>query len=179
MLKSGAGAVPVEVYVAAGSNVDAERNLRLAAAGMVREFGPVRFSPAYRNTAVGFAGDDFINFVMGFRTSLDVHAVIERLQRIEALCGRGREAPKWAPRSMDLDILLFGDTVCDEPGLVLPRPDLVRRPYMLGPMADLAPGVSHPTLGLTIGELWARFDRDAHAMSRVPLDLAGSDSAQA
>jgi 2-amino-4-hydroxy-6-hydroxymethyldihydropteridine diphosphokinase len=80
---------------------------------------------------------------------------------------------------MDLDILLFGDRVCDEPGLVLPRPDLVRRPYMLGPMADLAPGVLHPTLGVTIGELWARFDRDAHPMARIPLALAAPESAEA
>jgi 2-amino-4-hydroxy-6-hydroxymethyldihydropteridine diphosphokinase len=72
---------------------------------------------------------------------------------------------------MDLDLLLYGDEVCDEPGLVLPRGDLVRRPYMLGPMADLAPQVRHPTLGLTLGELWQRFDRAAHAMQRVELDL--------
>ena len=173
------GTAPVEVYVAAGSNVDAERNLQLAAAAMAREFAPVRFSPAYRNTAVGFEGEDFVNFVMGFRTSLGVHEVIDRLQHIEALCGRSRDAPKWAPRSMDLDILLFGDRVCDEPGLVLPRPDLVRRPYMLGPMADLAPGVLHPTLGVTIGELWARFDRDAHPLARIPLALAAPESAEA
>jgi 2-amino-4-hydroxy-6-hydroxymethyldihydropteridine diphosphokinase len=52
---------------------------------------------------------------------------------------------------------------------VLPRPDLVRRPYMLGPMAELAPDLRHPTLGLTMGDLWARFDRGAHAMQPVEL----------
>ncbi len=164
---------PVEVYVAAGSNVDPERNLRLAASEMRREFGDVRFSAAYRNTAVGFEGEDFINFVAGFSTRLGVHDVVERLQRIEALCGRARDAPKWAPRSMDLDILLYGDRVGDEPGLVLPRPDLLRRAYMLGPMAELAPGFHHPTRGLTVGELWAAFDRDAHPMTRVDLGLGG------
>ncbi len=164
-------AAPVEVYVAAGSNVDAERNLRLAAAEMRRAFGDVHFSPAYRNTAVGFEGEDFINFVAAFRTRLGVHEVVAILQRIEALCGRARDAPKWAPRSMDLDILLYGDRVSEEPGLVLPRPDLLRRPYMLGPTAELSPTLRHPVSGASMGALWAAFDRDAHPMTRVDLGL--------
>ena len=65
----------------------------------------------------------------------------------------------------------------DEPGLLLPRPDLVKRPYMLGPMADIAPAERHPTLGCTIGELWAAFDRDAHPMTTVALDLGGHGDA--
>lgn len=162
---------PVGVYVAAGSNVDPARNLRLAAAELRRAFGDVRFSAAYRNAAVGFEGEDFINFVAGFRTRLGVHEVVAILQRIEGLCGRARDAPKWAPRSMDLDILLYGDRVGEEPGLILPRPDLLRRPYMLGPTAELAPALRHPVSGLTMAELWAAFDRDAHPMTQVDVGL--------
>lgn len=156
------------VHVAAGSNVDARRNLARAARELRAGFGAVDFSPAYRNAAVGFEGDDFLNWVAGFDTALGVDEVIAELQRIEGLCGRTRDAPKWAPRSMDLDILLFGDLVVERPGLVLPRPDLVRRPYMLGPMADLAPALRHPTLGRTMAELWRDFDRAAHPMHREP-----------
>ena len=163
----GGEAPPVAVYVAAGSNLDAQRNLALAARELQRAFAPVRFSPAYRNAAVGFDGPDFVNWVAGFETRRGVREVVAELQRIEGLCGRTRDAPKWAPRSMDLDILLFGELCCDEPGLVLPRPDLLRRPYMLGPLADLAPQLRHPTVGLTIGELWAHFDRAAHPMQRL------------
>ena len=162
---------PLDVYVAAGSNVDASKNLQRAAAGLQRDFGAVRFSPVYRNAAVGFEGEDFLNFAAAFRTDLPVEAVIERLQTIEGECGRTRDAPKWAPRSMDLDILLYGDLVCERPGLILPRPDLIKRPYMLGPMVDLAPELRHPTLGRTLAELWADFDRAAHPMHREPLTL--------
>ncbi len=168
---SAADRASARVYVAAGRNVEPVRNLQLAAREMQRAFGKVDFSPSYLNAAVGFEGEDFINFVAGFDTARDVHEVIAELQRIEGLCGRTRDAPKWAPRSMDLDILLFGDRICDEPGLVLPRPDLVRRPYMLGPMADLAPGLHHPTLGKTMAQLWEEFDRAAHDMARVDLAL--------
>jgi 2-amino-4-hydroxy-6-hydroxymethyldihydropteridine diphosphokinase len=93
------------------------------------------------------------------------------LQRIERLCGRPADAPKWAPRAMDLDVLLFGAMVQDRTGLVLPRPDLVRWAFMLGPLAELAPGHMHPTLGKSIGALWAQFDRDAHPLMSVDLDL--------
>jgi 2-amino-4-hydroxy-6-hydroxymethyldihydropteridine diphosphokinase len=101
---------------------------------------------------------------------LPIADVIARLHAAEAACGRARDAPKWAPRTMDLDILLFGATVCAEPGLTLPRPDLVRRPYMLGPAAEIAPDVVHPTERRTLRDLWFEMSqRDAHAMR--PVDL--------
>jgi 2-amino-4-hydroxy-6-hydroxymethyldihydropteridine diphosphokinase len=156
------------VYVGAGSNVAPERNLARAVAQLAGEFPGARFSSWYRNRPVGFEGEDFINLVAGFETSLPVRAVLERLHAIEALCGRPRAAPRWAPRSMDLDVLLYGDLVCDEPGLKLPRPDLLKRAYMLGPLAALAPEVVHPTTHLTIGELWRRFDQRAHPLEQVP-----------
>jgi 2-amino-4-hydroxy-6-hydroxymethyldihydropteridine diphosphokinase len=68
---------------------------------------------------------------------------------------------------MDLDVLLYGELVCEEPGLKLPRPDLVKRAYMLGPLAEIAPQLLHPTAGLTIGELWRRFDQGAHPLERL------------
>ena len=155
------------VYVAAGSNVAPERSLEQAVAQLAREFPGVRFSPWYRNRAVGFSGDDFINLVAGFDTVLPVHAVLAKLHAIETLCGRPRQAPRWAPRAMDLDVLLYGDLLCDEPGLKLPRPDLLRRAYMLGPLAHLAPQVVHPSAQVSIAELWRNFDQSAHPLVQV------------
>lgn len=152
------------VYVAIGSNVEPELHIARAVAELAREFPGARFSPWYRNRAAGFAGDDFINLAAGFDTQLPVHEVQTRLQRIETLCGRPRAAPRWAPRSMDLDVLLYDELVCDEPGLKLPRPDLIKRAYMLGPLAALAPQLVHPTEHLSIGELWRRFDQAAHPL---------------
>jgi 2-amino-4-hydroxy-6-hydroxymethyldihydropteridine diphosphokinase len=157
------------VYVGAGSNVAPARNLARAVTELAREFPGARFSPWYRNRPVGFEGEDFINLVVGFETSLPVRTVLAKLHAIEALCGRARDAPRWAPRAMDLDVLLYDDLVCDEPGLKLPRPDLLKRAYMLGPLAALAPQVVHPTARLTIGELWRRFDQRAHPLEPVPV----------
>jgi 2-amino-4-hydroxy-6-hydroxymethyldihydropteridine diphosphokinase len=155
------------VYVAVGSNVKPEHNLALASRELQREFPGVRFSPWYRNHAVGFEGEDFINSVAGFTTDLSLHDVLARLHTIETLCGRPRDAPRWAPRSMDLDVLLYGDLVLDEPRLKLPRPDLLKRAFMLGPLAALAPELVHPTEKVTIDELWQRFDRAAHPLVEV------------
>lgn len=158
------------VYVAAGSNVDALRNIRLALATLRRMFPGLRVSRVYQNAAVGFAGDDFINLVVGFETALSLKDLVDELRRIETLCGRARDAPKWAPRSMDLDILLYGDLVTVTPEATLPRPDLLHRPYMLGPLADIAASVQHPLVHRTIGELWSDFDRNAHAMTSIDID---------
>jgi len=159
-----------EVFVAAGSNVEPLVHLRRALDLLAARFAPLRVSRAYVNPAVGFEGADFVNLVVAFGTALGVHEVIAGLQQAEAACGRAREAPKWAARSMDLDILLYGDLICDEPGLVLPRPDLVRRPYMLGPMAELAPQLRHPVLGRSMESLWQELAaRDRHPMRNVEL----------
>lgn len=165
------------VLVSVGSNMEPERNLALAAREMNGEFDSVRFSAAYRNAAVGFEGPDFINCVVEFRTTLVPRELVERLRRIEELCGRPRHAPKWAPRSMDLDLLTYDELVLDDEDIKLPRPDLVKRVYMLGPAAELAPDVKHPVLGKTLGELWSAFDVNGHTMTRVPLGLEGQADA--
>lgn len=163
-------AQPTAVYVAAGSNVDAERNLAKALDLLAERFGAPVISNAYRNAAVGFEGPDFVNLVVGFETRDPVLEVIAALRQIEEQCGRPRDAPKWAPRSMDLDILLYGDLVSDEPALELPRLDLLRRAYMLRPLAEIAGEVVHPLARCPIADLWREFDQQAHVMTVVNLN---------
>jgi 2-amino-4-hydroxy-6-hydroxymethyldihydropteridine diphosphokinase len=158
-----------DVYVAAGSNVQPELYLKRALFLLEEAFAPIRVSPIYRNRAVGFEGEDFLNLVVSFSTNLDVREVRSRLQSIETQCDRPRDAAKWAPRTMDLDILLYDELVSDEPGLVLPRPDLVRRAYMLKPMVDLAPDLKHPLLGKTMREIWEGSALKDHELRGVEL----------
>ena len=160
----------VRVFVGAGSNVEPAKNLAHACADIAHSWPDAYFSRAYRNAAVGFEGPDFINLVVGFTTAQPLTAVIARLHAIETQCGRPRFAPKWASRTMDLDVLLYGDLVEKTAEYTVPRPDLLKRPYMLGPMAEIAPEVVHPTAGKTIGALWHEFDRNGHTMLEVPIE---------
>jgi 2-amino-4-hydroxy-6-hydroxymethyldihydropteridine diphosphokinase len=161
----------VEVLVAAGSNVEPIAHLRRALDVLDRHFAPLRVSEAYRNRAVGFDGDDFVNLVVLFRTALRPRDVLPLLHEAEAACGRARLAPKWAPRTMDLDMLLYDALVLEEPGLTLPRPDLLRRPYMLGPAAELMPHFVHPVAQRTLHELWLEMQsREHHELRAAPVD---------
>ena len=158
-----------DVYVAAGSNIQPELNLRSAISALKRRLGDLRISKAYRNKAVGFEGPDFINMVIGFETELTLTEVLSVLQAVEGLCGRPRKAPKFEPRSMDLDLLLYGDMVCATHAITLPRPDLIKKAYMLGPLTELAPDLVHPTLKQTMAELWKGFDQADHPMELVAI----------
>ena len=160
-----------DVYVAAGSNVAPFVNLPIALRELQKHYRSLRISQAYRNQAVGFVGEDFVNLVVGFATDDTVQQVITRLHEAEAACGRPRDAPKWAPRTMDLDLLLYGSLQSSEPGLKVPRPDLLKRSYMLRPMAELAPECRHPVLGKTMRELWDAFDSGVHVMEPVVIEL--------
>jgi 2-amino-4-hydroxy-6-hydroxymethyldihydropteridine diphosphokinase len=160
----------VDAYVAAGSNVRPRENLRAALAALEREFPGLRASRAYRNAAVGFVGADFVNLVVAIATDLPPDAVVDRLKAVERARGREPGAPKWGPRTLDLDLLLYGERVAPLPGARLPHPDIERRAWVLGPLAELAPGLTHPVSGETFGALWRRFDREAHPLVAVSLD---------
>ncbi|HEV2212598.1 MAG TPA: 2-amino-4-hydroxy-6-hydroxymethyldihydropteridine diphosphokinase, partial [Gammaproteobacteria bacterium] len=109
----------VEAFVGIGSNVEPERRVRQAVKLLRERFGAIRLSPVYRNAAVGFEGDDFLNLVVAFGTELEVTPLNATLDEIELACGRERGAACFAPRTMDLDLLLYGDCV-SRPPVVLP-----------------------------------------------------------
>lgn len=158
------------VYISIGSNVEPERHIRSALGKLDNEFGPLRRSTVYRNPAVGFEGNDFLNLVAGFESALPLEALIHRLNWIEAAHGRQREGPKFAPRTLDLDLLLCGDTVLEHGGLKLPRGDITRYAFVLGPLAELDPDRVHPVLGKSIGELWAQFPDGGKHLQSVDLN---------
>lgn len=160
-----------QVFVAIGSNVDASMRMQQAAAALRARFADARFSHCYRNPAFGFEGEDFLNAVVGFSTSLSIDELLQQLREIETRCGRGVADPKWGPRAMDLDLLLYDDVIGSGPGYTLPRRDLQQRVYMLGPLAELASARVYPGSARTIGEIWADFPQAQHTMTRTEMDL--------
>ena len=161
-----------EVFVAAGSNIRPRAHLREAVTALTAAWPGLRSSRAFSNTAVGFAGDDFINLVVAFETEEPLEQVLARLKAIESASGREPAAVKWAARTLDLDLLLYGDLIGRFPGAKLPRAELAERAYVLGPLAELAPNRKHPLLGETFAVLWQRFEREAHPLIEVSLEGA-------
>ncbi|HZP65471.1 MAG TPA: 2-amino-4-hydroxy-6-hydroxymethyldihydropteridine diphosphokinase [Rudaea sp.] len=140
-------------YLSLGSNVEPERHLRSAVAELRARFGDVLVSPAYRFAAVGFAGPDFINLAAAIDTDLDAPALDAWLHALEDRHGRRRDVPRFSSRTLDVDIVLFGDAVVKGPGnLEIPRRELAHA-FVLQPLADIAPDAVHPVSGKTIAEL--------------------------
>lgn len=160
-----------EVYVAIGSNVEPERHLRAALVGLAECFGVLRLSHVYRNRPVGFDGDDFLNMVAAFDTDLPVVEVEKRLGRIEAENGREPGGDSFGPRTLDLDLLLYGDEVSQEGRQPIPREEITRYAFVLKPLSDLAGERLHPSKGRSFAELWTEFDAEGHPLELVDLPL--------
>lgn len=161
----------VRVYVGLGSNVDRESRLRQAVAALRERFGELDLSPVYDSAAVGFDGHDFLNLVAGFDTELDVQQVAASFREIENQLGRDRSLPKFASRSIDLDILAYDDLILDIPGIRVPRPEILENAFVLRPLQDIAPDGVHPETGETYAVLWQRMARTAPRLEVFPLDL--------
>ena len=164
---NGARPSPVDVYVSAGSNVVPKENLRRACAELHKRVDSLDISGVYGNGAGGISRNNFLNLVLRFRTAESPAAIIAELERLHVLAGRVRGPDPFSSRTLDLDLLLYGDAVLPDPAIRVPREDIRKYAFVLGPLAELAPALRHPVTGETMAELWAGFDQAAHPLQRV------------
>ncbi len=144
------------IWVSVGSNIDRETHIRDALDEMRALFGELVVSPIYEAQAVGFDGDPFFNLVVGFDSELPPATLHGLMHEIEARHGRERGRDRLASRTLDLDVLTYGDQVGDKGGMALPRDDIVEYAFVLAPLADVAGDERHPVLGERYADLWAR-----------------------
>lgn len=148
--------------IALGSNLDDRRaHLDHAISRLQQSLTAVRVSSIIETDPVGATANDQRKFLNGALVGLfsgTPRALLDLLLQIERERGRERPFPG-AARTLDLDLVLFGDRVVDEAGLTVPHPRFRERAFVLQPLADIAPDLIDPVTGLTVGELWAKMGR--------------------
>jgi len=132
-------------YVGLGSNLGDREGTLLAAA---ERLGPHRLSRIVETEPWGYIDQPrFLNAVAELETGLPPRGLLDRLLEIERGLGRVRNGPRYGPRTIDLDLLLYGDLVLAEPGLTVPHPRLAERLFVLEPLFELDPGLFVPGAG--------------------------------
>jgi 2-amino-4-hydroxy-6-hydroxymethyldihydropteridine diphosphokinase len=162
------------IYIGIGSNIERERHIAIALDRLAVLFSQLTVSPVYESEAIGFSGALFLNLVVGADTELALADVLAAMRTIEADNGNSGQQPKFSARSLDLDLLTFGDYCGAHSGTLLPRADITDYAYTLWPLADIAVEELHPQLQISYGELRLQFG-DAQKLWPVSFNWRGND----
>jgi len=156
-----------------GSNIGAESNIRAALDALNLEFENIRFSTTFESLAVGFDGDNFLNLVILADTDKPLDDVAAILKRLEDQLGRDRAQARFSGRTMDIDILLYGNEYGMYCGIELPRPEVTENAYVLQPLSELLPDTVHPATGRSYLNLWQDYDKSKQQLWATEIDWSG------
>ena len=160
------------VYISLGSNIDREALTLAGVVSLQKKYGELLLSSVYESEAVGFDGDSFYNMVIALQTTDDVRDVAQTLRLIEDEHGRDRSGPRFSSRTLDLDLLLYDDLVIHEDKLQIPRDEILKRAFVLWPMAEVAPDLLHPEVNKTYAQLWDEFDKQKEKLEPIEFDFS-------
>jgi 2-amino-4-hydroxy-6-hydroxymethyldihydropteridine diphosphokinase len=155
------------VFVGVGSNINRDESVRAGVSDLQKHYGELQLSSVYESEAIGFEGDVFYNLVVAFDTEESIEQVVAVLSRIEEAHGRVRGSGRFSSRTLDLDLLLYGDLVARGEGYHVPRDEIPRYAFVLWPLSELAPNMVHPETGETFSDMWEAFDKRNQAL--VPI----------
>lgn len=161
------------IYLSLGSNVDRHKHITAALDALTDMFGELTISSVYESRSVGFNGSNFFNLVVGANTDLPVGELSERLKKIENANGRLRNGPKFSPRTLDIDILTYGNFVGVQAGVELPRAEITQNAFVLLPLAEIAPDVRHPQLIISYASLWNAYDKTSQSLWPIHFEWRG------
>jgi 2-amino-4-hydroxy-6-hydroxymethyldihydropteridine diphosphokinase len=143
-----------EVFVSIGSNIDRKRSISAGIEALWQRFGILRLSSIYETEAVGFDGEPFYNLIAAFRSDEPPGEINQFFKQVEQAQGRDPKGQKFAPRTLDIDLILYGDMIGNEDNLQLPRDEIDRYAFVLEPLAELEPDRHYPGRDERFGEMW-------------------------
>ncbi len=158
------------VHIGIGSNQQRQYHIGIAVHKLADVFPDLVLSSVYETVAVGFEGDPFFNLVGRFSTTLSLGPLLDKVRAIEEECGRVRGEKRYGPRSLDIDVLTYGDEICEGEPVEIPRSDIVTDAYVLIPLAELSPHSQHPVLGESYATLLNRLRLDSSGVKRIQFD---------
>ena len=153
-----------------GSNIDAPNNIRKAVRALRHEFDALKCSSVYESEAIGFVGANFLNLVAIIETTADLSSISSVLKLLEDRFGRNREQPRFSARTLDVDILFYGDEKTKSNEIELPKEEITQYAFVLQPLAELLPDRIHGFTGLTYADLWDEFDQSNQQLWKVDFD---------
>ena len=153
-----------------GSNIDAPNNIRKAVRALRHEFDALKCSSVYESEAIGFVGANFLNLVAIIETTADLSSISSVLKLLEDRFGRTREQPRFSARTLDVDILFYGDEKTKSDEIELPKEEITQYAFVLQPLAELLPDRIHGFTGLTYADLWDEFDQSNQQLWKVDFD---------
>ena len=160
---------PVDVFLSIGSNINPEANIQYALSEIDQFFEIKQISSVYRNKSVGFKGDDFLNMVVKLSTTRSPFEILKELNRIELATGRKIGAGAFDSRTLDIDMILYGDLVYPKEPLKLPRKDIDLYSFVIGPLAEIEPRGVHPVSGKSFIALWKEFNQETYPLERTSI----------
>ena len=161
------------VYLSLGSNINRHQHIVAGLDALSQLLCELNLSSVYESKSVGFNGSNFFNLVVGVQTDLALADLSEALKRIEDDNGRVRSGPKFSPRTLDIDILTYGDLVGMDAGIELPRAEITKNAFVLLPLAEIAAEVLHPQLKQSYAQLWAAYDKNSQALWPIDFEWRG------
>ena len=164
-----------QIWLSLGSNQQRRHHLCMAMRRLGELLGEAQLSPVYESDAEGFSGPDFYNLVAGFETEQSAEELIALLYGIEDDLGRIRGKHKFSSRSIDIDLLTYGEQVLSVCGKELPREDILDYAFVLKPLADIAPQQLHPLTAISYLQHWREFSPKPQHMREVSSDFLDND----
>jgi 2-amino-4-hydroxy-6-hydroxymethyldihydropteridine diphosphokinase len=157
------------IFISVGSNIDKEKYTRAAIYELGKVFDTLVLSQVYESKAVGFVGHNFYNLVVKAHSLRSIEDVCLILKNIEDKHKRQRGAEKFSPRTLDLDLLLYDNVVCQSP-VELPRGEILYNAFVLQPLAEIAPNDIHPLAKQSYQQLWQHYDKSQQQLWPIAFD---------